>query len=79
MAKPSAQHAGNPVLLQIGKTVRSIRKEKGISQEELALISSIDRSYLGGVERGIHNLTVITLLRLAEALDVHVSRLLQKQ
>jgi transcriptional regulator with XRE-family HTH domain len=79
MAKPSAQHAGNPVLLQIGKTVRSIRKEKGISQEELALISSIDRSYLGGVERGAHNLTVITLLRLAEALDVHVSRLMQDQ
>ena len=67
------------MLLQIGKTVRSIRREKGISQEELALISSIDRSYVGGVERGAHNLTVITLLRLAEALDVHVSRLMQDQ
>lgn len=78
MAKPSPNHAGNPVLVQIGKTVRAIRKKKNVSQEELALISSLDRSYVGGLERGEHNLTVITLVKLAEALEVHPSDLFDK-
>lgn len=78
MAKPSPNHAGNPVLVQIGKTVRAIRKQKNVSQEELALISSLDRSYVGGVERAQHNLTVVTLVKLAEALGVSPSVLLQE-
>ena len=71
MAKPSPSHAGTGKLVALGNAVRRLRKKKGISQEELALIAALDRSYVGGVERGEHNLTVMTLLKLADALEVH--------
>ncbi|KWR88570.1 helix-turn-helix domain-containing protein [Cupriavidus sp. IDO] len=58
MARPSPKHAGNPALASIGKAVRTIRKDLRISQEELAHAADLDRSYVGGIERGEHNLTV---------------------
>ncbi len=61
MAKPSPSHAGTGKLVALGNAVRRLRKKKGISQEELALIAALDRSYVGGVERGEHNLTVIVV------------------
>jgi len=76
MAKPSPRHSGSEVLVNIGKAVRNVRKIRAMSQEQLALIAEIDRSYLGGVERGEHNLTVITLYRIADALDIAPAALL---
>ena len=76
MARPSSSHSGNTGLVSIGKSVRAIRKIKKISQEDLALIAGLDRSYVGGVERGEHNLTVITLCKLAEALEVSPAKLM---
>ncbi|WP_316892158.1 helix-turn-helix domain-containing protein [Ralstonia mannitolilytica] len=76
MAKPSPKHAGNPALASIGKTVRAMRKAKGLSQEELALATEMDRSYIGGIERGEHNLTVLNLVRIASVLDVAAGQLL---
>lgn len=70
MAKPSPRYSGSNVLVSIGKAVRQARKVRAMSQEQLALNAEIDRSYIGGVERGEHNLTVITLYRIADALDV---------
>ncbi|WP_081651532.1 helix-turn-helix domain-containing protein [Cupriavidus sp. WS] len=63
MAKPSPKHAGNPALVSIGKTARAARKTAGVSQEQLALATDMDRSYIGGIERGEHNLTVLNLIR----------------
>ncbi|MBB3399708.1 transcriptional regulator with XRE-family HTH domain [Rhizobium sp. BK060] len=48
---------------------------KGLSQERLALEASLDRSYVGRVERGLENVTVSTLEALANAMGVHVSAL----
>jgi transcriptional regulator with XRE-family HTH domain len=76
MAKPSPRHSGSEVRVNIGKAVRNVRKIRAMSQEQLALIAEIDRSYLGGVERGEHNLTVITLYRIADALDIAPAALL---
>ncbi len=76
MAKPSPSHAGDRVLVTLGKTIRRIRKELGISQEGLALAAELDRSYVGGLERGEHNLTVISLAKIAKALNVEMSDLL---
>ncbi len=61
MAKPSPSHAGSPVLVGLGKTIRSIREKKGLSPESAALASGLDRSYYGGVERGEHNIALIKL------------------
>lgn len=66
------------VLLSIGKTMRAIRKERGLSQEELAHLASIDRSHLGRIERGERNLSIRNVLRIAAALGCRPSELLHR-
>jgi ribosome-binding protein aMBF1 (putative translation factor) len=78
MAKPSPTHAGNPILVALGDAIRRARLEQGISQEGLALGAGLDRSYVGGIERGEHNLTVINVVKLAEALGLTSSELLRR-
>lgn len=78
MAKKSASHAGNRSLVVLGETLRQIRKEQGLSQEELANNSSLDRSYLGGIERGEHNISFINLIKIADSLGIKPSELLGK-
>ncbi len=48
MAKPSPSFAGDPALVKIGEVIRRKRKEKGLSQELLAIDAGVDRSYMGG-------------------------------
>jgi len=60
------------VLLALGKAIRRIRKAKEISQEDLALRADVDRSYFGRVERGDNNVAILTLAKIARALDVTV-------
>ena len=76
MAKPSPSFAGDPALVRIGEVIRRTRKERGLSQELLAVDAGVDRSYMGGIERGEHNLTLMSLLRIAGALDCKASALL---
>jgi len=59
-----------------GKRLAELRKAKGWSQEMLALESGIARSYLGGVERGQRNIALINICRLAEALQISPSILM---
>lgn len=47
-----------------------------MSQESLALAADLDRSYLGGIERGEHNLSIVNIARLAKALNLTLSDLL---
>lgn len=53
-----------------GTRIREIRKERGLSQETLALSCSLDRTYIGGVERGERNLSLINIYKIAKALRV---------
>jgi transcriptional regulator with XRE-family HTH domain len=62
----------------VGKTIRQLREAIGISQEELAFRASLHRTYIGGVERGERNLGVENLIRIARALDVSPTALLEK-
>ena len=78
MAKPSAKHAGDPALVSLGKTIRLLRAERKISQEELAYGADIDRSYMGGIERGEHNIAVMNLKKIAVQLDLKISELFAK-
>ena len=75
MAKPSSINSGNKTLVKIGNNIRKIRLSKGLSQEALALTSGIDRSYLGGIERGEHNVAVINLEKIAIALEMPIANL----
>ncbi|ANF83452.1 transcriptional regulator (plasmid) [Acinetobacter sp. NCu2D-2] len=61
---------------QIGQLIRKHRVEKKITQENLALLCCIDRSYLGRIERGEVNLTVEKLYEISNALEVEAKSLL---
>ena len=60
-----------------GRAVREERQAQEISQEELGFRADLDRTYVSGVERGVRNPTLETILRLAEGLGVRPSRLVQ--
>lgn len=61
----------------VGRNFARIRREKGLTQEELEARSGFSQQYLSGLERGHRNPTVITLFELAKALDVNHIELLQ--
>ncbi|PKQ04482.1 MAG: XRE family transcriptional regulator [Alphaproteobacteria bacterium HGW-Alphaproteobacteria-11] len=58
-------------LASFGDRVRLLRKERGLSQEQLAALCELDRSYVGGVERGERNVSLVNILRVCRALRVH--------
>ncbi len=72
MASRSQAHAA------LGRAVRDLRADRGISQEDLAHRSGMHRTYVGGIERGERNVSYANLLRLAGALDVPPSQLLAR-
>jgi transcriptional regulator with XRE-family HTH domain len=64
-------------LLLFGKAVRQVREQKGLSQEALADLCHLHRTYIGGIERGERNVGFLNLLRLCKALKVLPSDLLR--
>ena len=78
MAKPSPTYSGTKELIALGRAVKELRLELRVSQEALAFEAGIDRSYLGGIERGEHNLALINLIKIAQNLGVTSSELLNK-
>lgn len=71
-----SRHRQDPLLVALGVAIRQVRKKKQISQEKLALVAELDRSYMGQVERGDNNVALLTLARIAAALEVSISDLL---
>jgi len=61
-----------------GWNVRRWREEKGLTQESLAERASLDPTYISGIERGIRNPSVLSVIRIAKALGVTASKLLEK-
>jgi transcriptional regulator with XRE-family HTH domain len=62
----------------LGRNVQRFRVARGWSQEELADVAGIHRTYVSGVERGVRNPTVTILAKLAKALGVGAEQLLTK-
>jgi transcriptional regulator with XRE-family HTH domain len=60
----------------VGKNVRRLRQQKGITQEQLAFDAEIDLTYMGGIERGRRNPSLLVMARLAKALSVPLAKLL---
>ena len=65
----------DPYLDILGKRIRARRSELGLSQEGLAHEAGLDRSYVGRIERGEHNLTFVALVRLCRAMKCDVAAL----
>jgi transcriptional regulator with XRE-family HTH domain len=60
---------------RFGSRIRELRKQKGLSQESLALACNLDRTYVGSVERGERNVSLLNIHKLARALGVDVREL----
>jgi transcriptional regulator with XRE-family HTH domain len=61
----------------IGKKIREIRTQIGISQEELSFKAGMHRTYIGQIERGEKNLGLINLEKIARALNVKIPSLFE--
>jgi transcriptional regulator with XRE-family HTH domain len=64
---------------RFGERMRELRKSKGLSQEALALACDLDRTYIGGVERGERNISLLNIHKIADALGVSPGRLFDAQ
>ena len=67
----------NAIQKAFGDRMRAIRRDKGLSQDRLALVSGLHRTYIGAVERGEQNISLMNIHRIAEALEVPPARLLE--
>ena len=65
------------ILKKFGERVRQLRKQKDISQEELAHRADLHRTYIGMIERAEKNITLLNIEKIANALEVEVSDLLK--
>jgi transcriptional regulator with XRE-family HTH domain len=65
----------DPYLDILGQRIRARRRELGMSQEGLAHEAGLDRSYVGRIERGEHNLTLVALIKLCRAMRCDVAAL----
>ena len=67
---------GQLILKQIGARIKEARTTVGLSQQAVADAAGINREYLSRVERGTENVSILTLARIAEALDTPIRNLL---
>jgi transcriptional regulator with XRE-family HTH domain len=65
------------IRLRFGNAVRAKRHTLGVSQEEFADICGLDRTYIGGIERGERNVSLINIERIAKALKISLPKLFQ--
>jgi transcriptional regulator with XRE-family HTH domain len=69
----------HPLLTRVGVRLRKARKAKGLSQEDVADAANMDRSYVSGLERGEFNVSLLALAKLARAVGVRLSVLLESE
>ena len=67
--------ATEPTLRKFGDNVRARREAQDLSQEQLAERADLDRTYISGVERGVRNLSLNSVVRIAKALKISASEL----
>ena len=65
----------NNISRKFGKRIRKLRMDRGLSQEKLAFLSNMHRTYIGGIERGERNPSLRNIEAIAKALDVSLSAL----
>lgn len=65
------------LLIKVGQRIRELRLKSDLSQEKLAFASELDRTYIGSVERGERNISVINLNKISTALNVDSFELLK--
>jgi transcriptional regulator with XRE-family HTH domain len=66
----------SPIHASFGQALRELRAERGLSQEAVALAAGLNRGYYSGVERGVRNVALANIAKIAAALDVTASDVL---
>ena len=79
MGKDHLRSASPELRSILARNVRRLRGEMSLSQEELAAVSGLHRTYVGSVERGERNVTLSTLEAFSRALGVSVPALLREE
>jgi len=64
--------------LALGVTVRRHRQRLGLSQEQLAKRAGLHRTYIGSIERGERNITLVNIIRLAQGLEMNIVKLCEE-
>lgn len=64
------------ILISFGRNVRRFRRDRGLSQERLAELAGVHRTYIGMIERAEKNITLINIEKIAKALNVTIKELL---
>lgn len=62
---------------KLGNRIKSIRLEKKISQEKLAHLSDLDRTYIHSIEKGERNISIVTIEKISSALNIRIHELLK--
>lgn len=63
------------IKIKFGRHVRKLREGRGYSQEEFADLCNLDRSYIGGVERGERNVSLVNIIRISSGLQITAAEL----
>lgn len=67
--------ADKSILIEFGKKVKTLRKERGLSQEQLAFKANFHRTYVGMIERAERNITLANIKKVADALEIDIKDL----
>ena len=65
----------NDISIKFGKKVRNLRKTKKLSQEQLADLANVHRTYIGMIERAEKNITLFNITKIANALEISIKEL----
>lgn len=65
----------NELLLKFGQSVQKHRKEQNLSQEKLAELADLHRTYIGMIERGEKNITLLNIYKISQALNITIKEL----
>lgn len=63
------------IRVQLGKRIKELRTERKLSQEKLALLADIDRTYVASVENGNRNISIVNIKKIADALSVSLAEM----
>ena len=77
MARVPRDRSKDHLLLTLGEAIRAARESCGISQENLAHATGIERAHMGRIERGETNISFLNLMKIAEALDTDLSEIVR--
>lgn len=67
------------ILIKFGERIRFLRKQNNLSQEQLAFKADLHRTYIGMIERGEKNITLLNINKLCKALGISITKLFEQE